>query len=623
MFAEVLTSAASWHDEQPLLAYVVPPHMQAYIQPGQLVAIPYGERLVEGIVWHITEHVEADNNAHDIHAIRLVSTILDPEPALLPHQRALAEWMATYYVTPLAQVAQTMLPPGLMQRSKVVLRLIENEDSGEQSDDKSSDQTHDLSTTSALIGLLLADGELDIERMKTMLGPKRAKAVMKEALASGLIAREAQLEAPGAHPRRKRLVRLIARGEALEARKAGAEAIIQANLPDPTALPVAPDNVRRRPTKGIPDPWAIPGATAAFTLTRENRAGLLAQRQLAAIDLLEHDKADASAEAHWTPNMLCKASGLTPNQLQSLVRERIIVIEELEVQRDPLAGRNIPPSAPLPLTAEQRDALDAIISPYLTDQSDQSDHPDHPDHPDPAPDTHKGYPYMSNDPSTPWGGEDIPHVGIPLVGIRGGDGGDGPPPILLHGVTGSGKTEVYLQALATIIAQGKRGIVLVPEIALTAQATYRFAGRFPGRVAIIHSALTDGERYDEWRRIRAGKVDVVIGSRSALFAPVPEAWPADSRRGTRAGLQAERAQADLRGTRHGHQTWPSATYPCRPRQRHALRRDLLSRAEWRLPVGRDAQPHRRDAAARRGDRPAQRTARGQHQHHQPPPAKRT
>ena len=95
-------------------------------------------------------------------------------------------------------------------------------------------------------------------------------------------------------------------------------------------------------------------------------------------------------------------------------------------------------------------------------------------------------------------------------------------PILLHGVTGSGKTEVYLQALAAIIKQGKRGIVLVPEIALTAQAILRFVGRFPDRVAIIHSELTDGERYDEWRRIRSGKVDVVIGSRSALFSPLPD-----------------------------------------------------------------------------------------------------
>ncbi len=91
---------------------------------------------------------------------------------------------------------------------------------------------------------------------------------------------------------------------------------------------------------------------------------------------------------------------------------------------------------------------------------------------------------------------------------------------LLHGVTGSGKTEVYLQALAAVIARGKRGIALVPEIALTPQAVARYAGRFPGRVALLHSGLTDGERLDEWRRIRAGEVDVVVGSRSALFAPV-------------------------------------------------------------------------------------------------------
>ncbi len=103
----------------------------------------------------------------------------------------------------------------------------------------------------------------------------------------------------------------------------------------------------------MPDPWAIPGAASVFTLTRENRAGLLAQRQLAAIDLLEHDRADASAEIHWTPHMLCKASSLSAGQLSALAREGIIAIEEMEVQRDPLSGRNIPPSTPLPLTAEQ------------------------------------------------------------------------------------------------------------------------------------------------------------------------------------------------------------------------------------------------------------------------------
>jgi len=91
---------------------------------------------------------------------------------------------------------------------------------------------------------------------------------------------------------------------------------------------------------------------------------------------------------------------------------------------------------------------------------------------------------------------------------------------LLHGVTGSGKTEIYMRALAEIIAQGKQGIVLVPEISLTPQTLRRFGARFK-RIAVLHSRLADGERYDTWRRCRDGLVDVVIGARSALFAPLP------------------------------------------------------------------------------------------------------
>src|SRR5205807_1328793 len=211
------------------------------------------------------------------------------------------------------------------------------------------------------------------------------------------------------------------------------------------------------------DLWALPGvsgAAATLTHTEQNKESLRAQHQLAAVDLLQQNK---HTSAHWTPNALCKASGLTTAQLQELIREQILSIEVLEVRRDPLAERTLVPSMPLQLTADQQQALDSIIGPDYQ-----------------------------------------------------------PRPILLHGVTGSGKTEVYLQALAAMIAKGKRGIMLVPEIALTTQAVLRVAGRFPGRVAIIHGELGIGERYDEWRRIRNGQVDIVIGARSALFSPVPD-----------------------------------------------------------------------------------------------------
>ena len=455
MLADVLTSASAWQSEQPLLTYSVPSELEGTICRGQLVAIPYGERLVEGIVWHMKDKRD-DEEESDI-ILRPIQTILDLQPALLLHQRALAEWIAEYYVTPLAYAATMMLPAGLIQRSRVILRLVKDEQAGAPEMPVGATSPR----LQALMGLLLADGELDVERLKEMLGVTRAKAMLKEALASGMIEREAQLEMPRAKKRMKRVVRLIADVETLATWRERAEASMQEGPREGKPVAMAPDNVRnhvhRRPRKSVPDPWALTGATATMTLSPTDAAGIVKQRQLMALDLLEHSPKDT----YWTSHKLRQASKLTEGQLKFLLHERLITIEEVEIRRDPLLGRTFPPSMPLPLTSEQRNALVHIL----------------------APDAYKA-------------------------------------PILLHGVTGSGKTEVYLQALANMIAQGKRGIMLVPEIALTTQAIQRFAGRFPGRVAIIHGDLYVGERYDEWRRIRSGEVDVVIGARSALFSPV-------------------------------------------------------------------------------------------------------
>jgi len=149
----------------------------------------------------------------------------------------------------------------------------------------------------------------------------------------------------------------------------------------------------------------------------------------------------------------------------ALVSKGMAAFEQVEVRRDPLALQKVTPTQPLTPTDAQRSALGAIKS-----------------------------------------------------GLSGGRGGV----FLLHGVTGSGKTEVYLQALAETVKMGRRGIVLVPEIALTPQTIERFAARFPGRVAVLHSQLSLGEQFDEWQRIRDGNFDVVIGPRSAAFAPQPD-----------------------------------------------------------------------------------------------------
>ena len=95
-------------------------------------------------------------------------------------------------------------------------------------------------------------------------------------------------------------------------------------------------------------------------------------------------------------------------------------------------------------------------------------------------------------------------------------------PFLLHGVTGSGKTLVYIELLNHVLAQGKGAIVLVPEISLTPQTVARFRARFGDQVAVLHSALSDGERFDAWRQLRSGRRRIAVGARSALFAPVSD-----------------------------------------------------------------------------------------------------
>jgi primosomal protein N' (replication factor Y) len=106
-----------------------------------------------------------------------------------------------------------------------------------------------------------------------------------------------------------------------------------------------------------------------------------------------------------------------------------------------------------------------------------------------------------------------------IVAALDGEAG-APQKLLLHGVTGSGKTEVYLAAVEAALARGRGAIVLVPEIGLAPQAVARFRARLGDRFAVLHSALSPGERYDEWRRLRSGEASVCVGPRSAVFAPV-------------------------------------------------------------------------------------------------------
>ncbi|MBB6671164.1 primosomal protein N' [Cohnella nanjingensis] len=171
--------------------------------------------------------------------------------------------------------------------------------------------------------------------------------------------------------------------------------------------------------------------------------------------LLEHPEPIAQAA-------LAEAAGTTTAAIRALADKGILEVKAVTAERDPYADRHFAPSAPLPLTPAQREAF-APIAEAVERRAHET--------------------------------------------------------FLLHGVTGSGKTEIYLQAIDRALSQGREAIVLVPEIALTPQMVERFKSRFGARVAVLHSRLSNGERYDEWRKIREGRAQVAVGARSAVFAP--------------------------------------------------------------------------------------------------------
>ncbi|TLS49921.1 primosomal protein N' [Paenibacillus antri] len=159
---------------------------------------------------------------------------------------------------------------------------------------------------------------------------------------------------------------------------------------------------------------------------------------------------------------LARDSGIGPAAVKALESKGFCVVEAKELSRDPYADRRFEASRPLPLTETQAAALSPIRRAIEA----------------------KTY-----------------------------------APFLLHGVTGSGKTEVYLQAMQACLEAGREAILLVPEISLTPQTVNAFKGRFGDEVAVMHSRLSAGERYDEWRKIARRRVKIAIGARSAIFAP--------------------------------------------------------------------------------------------------------
>jgi len=510
--------------------YSIPPALQEKVAIGQLVQVPFGPRRLQGIVVGLTDRAAVPET-------RDIEEVFDSEPVVSPVQIELARWISGYYLAPLIHCLRLMLPPGLERRAELTVELRADVPIP-------ADLTREQRV---VIEFLRQEGKQRVEDLEI----EHPRPVVDQLARRGVITKRWELAKPRARPKRVRFVRLTADEEKIaqvtpqlghSSKQADVlEFLSRSEDPLPTLSDVCTkvgcsttSPVRALAEKGLVQitekrtlvtpllsPRAIveaiakdlrraPKQAAALAFLRDHpepvelsqvyedvncsysvlraleRKGYVqrfdeepmvilrvppdqvvdkivelrgAQKQVEVLDFLQGEEG-----ALWI-SWVYAETGCDLNKLSDLAAHGLISLEEKEVWRDPLKEREFVPDVPPKLTPDQ-EAVWKVIRQQV----------------------------MSNE------GENAV--------------------TLLHGVTGSGKTEIYLRALDAVLKQGRQAIVLVPEISLTPQTIRRFAARFPDRIAVIHSQLSLGERYDTWRRIRAGDVDVVIGPRSALFAPL-------------------------------------------------------------------------------------------------------
>ena len=377
-------------------SYAIPPGLS--IDVGQAVWVPFGEKLLQGIVLELSDYPTVEETKE-------IADIIEPQPVLSPAYVSLAYWISQHYLSPLFDAVALMLPPGFERKTLTFIATLPIPDDFDLSS-LNQDQRHTLE-------LVQRQGKVSLKKLEKTLGQQKAHRLVSQLVRRRLVARRYELEPIKAKPKVEPYI----------------------------SLAVSVDEAQQEAAK-----------------LRQKRA----LKQVALLDFLANQP-ERVPLAEVRQKVKCDKA-----TVDALVGKSLVTVQQVEVRRTPLSAQAINLSYPLTLTAAQESALRSI-SQGLTQES-----------------------------------KEFPKV------------------FLLHGVTGSGKTEVYLQALAEAVKLGKRGIVLVPEIALTPQTIERFASRFPGRVAVLHSQLSLGERFDEWQRIKSGEVDVVIGPRSAIFAPQPD-----------------------------------------------------------------------------------------------------
>ena len=435
------------------------------VQAGEIVHVPWGARTLQGVV---TE------GPTDLPGYSGDTRELEPPLArglrLSADRLALGMWVSQYYLAPPWESLSLLLPPGSGEAPRTAIAR------------GPAAPTEVLSERQQHLYSLLSEEPQSPEDLREAIGARSFDAALTALVRRGLAERRYFLERPRGRARVAQVVRLVVPPEravviaaSIEGRRSSRRArAIRAVLD--AKEPLEFDAVARI-ARGAP---AVETLLDDGVLTREGEMVQLAiseDEAVTQIRALSRTRVEAAAAGLLErlaeqPTQPIPMAGIANTfgdgareAIERLAADGLVRVDEELDRRDPLRDLVVVQRSPVELLQEQADAADAICE--AIDRAD---------------------------------------------GAR----------MLLQGVTGSGKTEVYLEALRYAVAHGKRAIVLVPEIALTPQTVRRFAEQFPGRVGVLHSGLSAGEAYDEWHATADGQYDVVIGSRSAIFAPQPE-----------------------------------------------------------------------------------------------------
>ncbi|MEZ4668607.1 MAG: primosomal protein N' [Anaerolineae bacterium] len=472
MYAEIAVNAAV----NQTFDYNIPPELEPRLKIGHLVQVPFGTALQHGIVLTFRETT-------DVPYSKDIQAILDPQPVVNDLQIELARWISEQTLSPIGFCLWLMLPPGLTGGRDIRVTLMDDE--AISPDDIEHRVLDLLRRRSIMTGRRM-------EAHKTLHGLNWRAAV--DALAKeGIVYVERILTPPRVRPRSIQTALLsihpdqihnVTRHLGKESKQADVlEALFFSHVDHPfvhdilemadvaTASPLT--KLAQEGLVAVDKPDKKLPATVSLTIPRESVMDEIIRLRKAETDLhvlkvlARHSE---PVDVQW----LYAQTGTKLADLKRLEEEELILLGEKQTWRDSLADRYFVPNVAPPLTPEQATVWKTLEQ------------------------------HIKN-----WGwGKAANELSAGLF--------------LLRGVTGSGKTEIYLRAIELTLAQGRGAIFLVPEIALTAQTIRRVASRFPGQVAIVHSGLSEGERYDTWRRAKQGLVQVVVGARSALFTPLPD-----------------------------------------------------------------------------------------------------